>query len=94
MSEPALIEVTLDGETRTLAALPGQLVIEAMEDAGMHPPHSCRAGCCAACMCKLVEGEVEMISNSVLDEDEIGQGWILACQSVALTPRLKIQYPD
>lgn len=91
--ESTQVEVTLDGVTQEIEALPGQLLIEAMEAAGMEPPYSCRAGACAACMCHLDEGEVEMRHNQVLDQSDLSQGWILACQAVAKTPRVRISYP-
>jgi 3-ketosteroid 9alpha-monooxygenase subunit B len=39
-----------------------------------------------------VAGRVEMVSNEVLDEADLADGYILACQSVALTPRVSIVY--
>lgn len=86
------LEVTLDGETHIVPVQPGQVLIDAMEDAGLEPPFSCRAGCCATCMCQLQEGEVEMLSNSVLEPDELEERKILACQSVAQTARVKVTY--
>jgi 3-ketosteroid 9alpha-monooxygenase subunit B len=90
----SVLEVELDGETRTIELAPGELIIEAMEAAGLQPPFSCRAGACAACMCHLEEGEVEMATNHVLDESDIEQGWILGCQAVAKSPKVKIKYPN
>lgn len=87
------VEVELDGVQHVVEVLPGQLIIEAMEAAGMEPPYSCRAGACAACMCHLEDGEVELRHNQVLDQSDIQQGWILACQAVAKTPVVKLRYP-
>ncbi|TXH05838.1 MAG: ferredoxin--NADP reductase [Nevskiaceae bacterium] len=88
------IEVTLDGETRTVEGREGQLIIDAMEAAGMQPPYSCRAGACAACMCKLEEGNVELRHNQVLDKNDLDQGWILGCQAVPLSSRIRVSYPS
>jgi 3-ketosteroid 9alpha-monooxygenase subunit B len=87
------IEASLDGVTHQLEGRPGQLLIEVMEAAGMEPPYSCRAGACAACMCHLDEGEVELRHNQVLDKNDLEQGWILACQAVPKTPRIRLSYP-
>jgi len=87
------VEVELDGEVHKFEAQPGQLLIDAMEQAGMQPPYSCRAGACAACMCHLDDGEVEMITNQVLEQSDIAQGWILSCQAVAKSPVVKLRYP-
>ena len=89
-----IIDVWIDGQTHTVTALPGQPVLEALEDAGLKAPFSCRAGCCATCMCQLLDGEVEMATNNVLDAEDLESGWILGCQAVARTARIKIRYED
>ena len=86
------IEAELDGVSHTVTAYPGQLLLEALEDAGLSPPSSCRAGACASCICKLEEGEVEMLENHVLDQGELDEQWILGCQSVPKTPRIRVRY--
>jgi 3-ketosteroid 9alpha-monooxygenase subunit B len=44
-------------------------------------------------MCKLEDGEVELLSNFALDQHDLDQGWILACQAIARSPTLRISYP-
>ena len=87
------VEAELDGVHYTATCEPGQLLIEALEAVGMAPPFSCRAGACAACMCKLEEGEVELQHNHVLAQSDLDQGWILCCQAVPRSPKVKISYP-
>ena len=91
--EATAVTAELDGVVTNTTCQPGQLLIEALEAAGMAPPFSCRSGACAACMCKLEEGTVEMQHNHVLSESDIAQGWILCCQSVPTSPKIKISYP-
>ncbi len=86
------IEAELDGVWHTVSAHPGQLLLEALEDGGLTPPFSCRAGACASCICKLEEGEVEMLENHVLDQSELDERWILGCQSVPKTPLVRVRY--
>ena len=86
-------EAELDGVTTKGTCAPGQLLIEALEAAGMAPPFSCRSGACAACMCKLVEGEVDLEHNHVLSQGDLDQGWILCCQAIPKSPKVKIAYP-
>jgi 3-ketosteroid 9alpha-monooxygenase subunit B len=88
------ITVELDGVTTQLQGNSNQLLIESMEAAGLEAPYSCRAGACAACMCTLVEGDVEMRHNHVLDANDLKQGWILACQSVPKSPKIHLRYPS
>ncbi|HUP92335.1 MAG TPA: iron-sulfur cluster-binding domain-containing protein [Solimonas sp.] len=87
------IVAELDGATHTVRGRQHQLLLESLEAAGLSPPYSCRSGACAACMCHLEEGDVELVHNHVLTEDDAGQGWVLACQALPLTPRVRIRYP-
>jgi 3-ketosteroid 9alpha-monooxygenase subunit B len=88
----ATLQVTLDGETRSLAWPAGTRMLDVMIDAELDPPYSCREGVCGACACQLTGGEVEMAHNEVLEEADLADGYILACQSVALTPDVSISY--
>jgi 3-ketosteroid 9alpha-monooxygenase subunit B len=88
----ATLEVTFDGATTSLAWPAGRRMLDVLIDAGLDPPFSCREGICGACACQLVDGKVEMASNEVLEDADIADGLILACQSVALTPDVSVSY--
>lgn len=90
---PMDIEAELDGVVHLVQCRPGQLLLDALEAAGVTAPYSCRAGACAACMCQLVEGDVEMIHNHVLTDADMQAGWMLACQSVPTSPKVRVKYP-
>jgi 3-ketosteroid 9alpha-monooxygenase subunit B len=91
-SQKVKIEAELDGVVHHVEGEPGALLIESLEAAGLSPPFSCRAGACAACMCQLEEGDVELMHNHVLDQSELDGGWILACQAVPQSPTIRIRY--
>jgi ring-1,2-phenylacetyl-CoA epoxidase subunit PaaE len=57
-------------------------------------PFSCRAGVCSTCRTKLVRGEVEMAQNYALEEWEVEQGYVLACQARVKTPVLELDYDE
>jgi 3-ketosteroid 9alpha-monooxygenase subunit B len=88
----ATLEVTLDGTTRSVAWPAGTRMLDVLLDAGLDAPFSCREGICGACACQLTDGKVEMASNEVLEDADIADGLILACQSVALTPEVHVSY--
>lgn len=67
-------------------------MLDVLIDAGLDPPFSCREGICGACACQLTCGEVEMASNEVLEDADIADGLVLACQSVALTPDVSVSF--
>jgi 3-ketosteroid 9alpha-monooxygenase subunit B len=88
----ATLRVTLDGDTRALGWPAGVRMLDLLIDADLDPPYSCREGICGACACQLTGGEVEMANNEVLDDADLADGYILACQSVALSPEVSITY--
>lgn len=88
----ATLEVTLDGQTTSLRWAPGTRMLDVLIDAELDPPYSCREGICGACACQLVSGEVEMAHNEVLEDADLADGLILACQSVARTPEVRVSY--
>lgn len=58
-------------------------ILDAALKADVPFPHSCRAGECGQCKCRLVEGEVEHDSYApqALSEEERENGLILACRA-------------
>ncbi len=55
-------------------------------------PYSCKSGICGSCICKLEEGEVELLENEYLTEKEESEGKILACMSIPLSNKIKINF--
>ncbi|RSS57290.1 ferredoxin--NADP reductase [Streptomyces sp. WAC01280] len=88
----AEVEVELDGETRTLAWPAATPLLDALLAAGVDAPYSCREGACSACTCRVVAGEVKMLRNDVLDDEDVAEGYVLACQTLPLTDRVAITY--
>jgi len=88
----ATLSVTLDGATTTLPWPAGTRMLDVLIDAGLDAPFSCRQGVCGACACQLTGGKVDMAHNEVLEAADIADGYILACQSLALTPEVRISY--
>jgi len=88
----ATLQVTIDGETRSLSWPAGTRMLDLLIDADLDPPFSCRDGICGACACQLISGKVDMANNEVLAEADLADGYILACQSVALTPDVRVTY--
>lgn len=61
-----------------------ETILQAALRQGVDFPYSCRVGGCATCKCKLVEGEVRELTEAtyILSDEELDDGYILACQSV------------
>lgn len=86
------LTVIIEGAERTFEMSKGQSVLEAALANGQDAPFSCKAGVCSTCMCKVLEGEVEMLSNHALEDYEVERGYVLSCQSYPLTDKLIIDY--
>jgi len=99
VSEPATgvaeVTIVMDGRRRTFTmAMNGDNVLDGAARAGLDLPFSCRAGVCSTCRTKVVRGEVAMDQNYALEEWELEQGYVLACQSKVKTPVLELDYDE
>jgi len=91
----AAVTVIMDGRRRSFRmALGDETVLEAALAAGIDLPYSCCAGVCATCRTRAVSGEVEMADNFALQDWELDQGYVLACQSRPVSTELVLDYDD
>jgi 3-ketosteroid 9alpha-monooxygenase subunit B len=88
----AVLEVSLDDQVHQLRWPAGARMLDVLIDADLDPPYSCREGICGACACRLVAGQVEMAHNEVLADSDLADGYILACQSVAVSAEISVSY--
>jgi ring-1,2-phenylacetyl-CoA epoxidase subunit PaaE len=89
------VTVIMDGRRRTFPMrTETDTILDAAADAGIDLPFSCKAGVCSTCRTKLLSGKVELAQNFALEDWELEQGFILACQAHAKTPQLEITYDE
>ncbi|HTN65810.1 MAG TPA: 1,2-phenylacetyl-CoA epoxidase subunit PaaE [Burkholderiaceae bacterium] len=67
-------------------------VLDAALKHGIDVRHSCKAGVCSTCRCKVVEGKVDMDANYALEDYEVARGFALSCQSFPVTDRLVMDF--
>ncbi len=88
----AMMNVTLGGKKSTVEIAAGQTVLDAMLKAGYDAPYSCKSGACSTCIAKISKGKVSMDACFALDDDEIKNGYILACQAKPTTSELELNF--
>jgi ring-1,2-phenylacetyl-CoA epoxidase subunit PaaE len=89
------VSFVMDGRRRSFPMRTGdESILDAATRAGIDLPFSCKAGVCSTCRTKLVHGEVDMAQNYALEDWELAQGFILACQSRAKTPEIELTYDE
>ena len=91
---PATAVVELDGETHTVSWPRGAKLLDVLLAAGLDAPFSCREGHCGACACSLRKGKVNMEVNDVLEQQDLDEGLILACQSRPETDSVEVTYDE
>jgi 3-ketosteroid 9alpha-monooxygenase subunit B len=91
-SPESIAEVTIDGQTHVLPWAPGKRLLDVIIDAGLNPPYSCRQGQCGACAVRLLSGEVTLVNNEILEEEDFADGYTLACQAVPVTEHVAVTY--
>lgn len=88
-----VVKITIDGRRRNIAfdADKGS-ILENARAQGLPAPFACKAGVCATCRARMLNGEVRMKQNYGLSAKEVEQGYVLTCQAVPLTDDVELDF--
>ena len=86
--------VTLDGDTHEVSWPRRVKLLDALLAKGLDAPFSCREGHCGACAVVTKAGEVEMEVNDVLEQQDLDEGLILACQAHPRSDVVEVTYDE
>lgn len=74
-------EVTFTESGVTAPCAETDTILAVAKRAGLNIPSGCTFGLCGTCKVKKVSGEVHMVHNGGISDEDIDEGWILACCS-------------
>jgi len=102
--EKKQIAKELQGKQSTITILEGGKSLEFVMETGSNNildeamfnnadlPYACKGGVCCTCKAKLVEGEVKILVNYGLEDEEIEAGYVLTCQSIPVTEKVVVDF--
>lgn len=80
----AACHVTFEGSGKTVATDGSETILAIARGAGLNIPSGCTFGLCGTCKIRKLSGEISMVHNGGISDDEIAEGLILACCSKPL----------
>lgn len=90
--ETSEVSVVLDGR-RTTSPMPRDTtILDSVQAQRGDVPFACKGGVCGTCRAQVVDGEVDMVRNYALEDDEVERGFVLTCQSFPLGERVTVDF--
>ena len=86
------VTVVLDGRTTTALLPRDRSLLDGAQLTRADLPFACRGGVCGTCRARLCDGAVDLRRNYALEEDELEQGFVLACQAYPVSDALTVDF--
>lgn len=81
LSETAKSQITFAASDKVVDCSETDTVLAVAKRSGLNIPSGCTFGLCGTCKIKKISGEVHMVHNGGISDDDIEAGYILACCS-------------
>ena len=81
LTDQGQAEIHFARSDRSIACAETDTILAATRTAGLNIPSGCTFGVCGTCKVQKLSGEVHMVHNGGISEDDIEAGYILACCS-------------
>jgi len=92
IGEGASLTVILDGRSTTLTLPAGTTVLDGAQKVRPDLPFACKGGVCGTCRARIIHGEGTMRRNYALEPGEIDAGYVLACQTLAASDEITVDF--
>ncbi|MCX5053017.1 MULTISPECIES: 1,2-phenylacetyl-CoA epoxidase subunit PaaE [unclassified Streptomyces] len=86
------ITVVLDGRATTFSARRDRSVLDSAQQARPDLPFACKGGVCGTCRALVTHGDADMRRNYALEPGEVSAGYVLTCQTFAVSDRLTVDF--
>ena len=90
--ETSAVTVVLDGRSTTLSLPRDRSVLDGAQATRSDLPFACKGGVCGTCRARLCDGEVDLRRNYALEDHELEQGFVLACQAYPVSETLTVDF--
>ncbi len=86
------VTINFQGEKHKLLVPAGKSILETALEEGIDLPHSCKSGYCSTCRASLLSGNISLVNQVALSDEEINDGNCLTCVGFPLSDNVIIDY--
>jgi ring-1,2-phenylacetyl-CoA epoxidase subunit PaaE len=90
--ETSEVTIVLDGRSTTTPLPRNRTILDGAQGNRSDLPFACKGGVCGTCRAKVCAGEVDMRRNYALEPGEVEAGFVLTCQSFAVSDEVTVDY--
>jgi ferredoxin-NADP reductase len=91
-TNPHHAHIWMHGKKHSVLVQYPQTILEAAKKQGLVLPYSCEVGKCGSCAARCLQGNVWMMYNEVLLNDEIRQGLVLTCSGFPIGGDVELSF--